>query len=81
MSLDVKEAFDRCWWLRIKNRLEAKGMVEGALQLLEDYLFQRFNKIVCQSESSSAREISDSPVSLKVGSLVQIFGSSTFIRH
>jgi hypothetical protein len=55
--LDVKGAFDRCWWLRIKNRLEAKGMVEDALQLLEDYLFQRFIKIVCQGESSSAREI------------------------
>ena len=38
VSLDVKGAFDRVWWARLKNRLAARCMGGRALHLTKDYL-------------------------------------------
>ena len=57
VSLDVKGAFDRCWWGRLKKRFEEKGMCESALGLIKDYLWRRFIRVVNQSISSAENEI------------------------
>ena len=57
VSADVKGAFDLCWWLRIKKRLEAKGMDGDALELMKDYLYQRFIKVVSQGKESKEKQI------------------------
>ena len=57
VSLDVKGAFDLCWWLRLKKRLEAKGMTEHALELVKDYLYERFIKVVSQGQESKEKQI------------------------
>jgi hypothetical protein len=55
--LDVKGAFDRCWWSKIKLRLRKAGMTGRALKLIKNYLFRRFIEVVCNGESSGKREI------------------------
>ena len=57
IPLDVKGAFDRVWWDRLKKRFEAKGMTDRALELMKDYLFNRFLRVVCQGSSSSKKQI------------------------
>ena len=57
ISFDVKGAFDRVWWARLKSRLKAKGMRRKALKLLYSYLHKRFLKVVHNGEKSSAKEI------------------------
>ena len=42
-SFDVKGAFDRMWWARLKARLKALGMDRKALKPLRSYLFKRLN--------------------------------------
>ena len=54
---DTKGAFERCWWLRLKKRLKAKGMGKRALRLMKSYLFTRFLRVVASGESSSIKEI------------------------
>ena len=54
---DVKGAFDRCWWSKLKVRLRKAGMRGRALRLIKDYLFERFIQIVCNGDASDAREI------------------------
>ena len=53
ISLDVKGAFDRVWWGRLKARLKAKGMSGRALRLLKNYLWCRFIGVVVNGDKSS----------------------------
>jgi hypothetical protein len=57
IALDVKGAFDRCWWARLKQRFAAAGMKGRALKLIKSYLYERFIQVVCSGDSSSLREI------------------------
>jgi len=57
VSLDVKGAFDRVWWSRLKARLKAKGMIGKALKLLRDYLWRRFIQVVHNGDASELKEI------------------------
>ena len=57
VSLDVKGAFDRVWWARLKNRLAARGTKGKALRLLEDYLHERHIQVVAGGKSSAKKEI------------------------
>ena len=57
ISLDVKGAFDRVWWSRLKKKFEARGMTGRALKLIKDYLFNRFLRVVCQGDVSSKKQI------------------------
>ena len=57
VSLDVKGAFDRVWWSRLKARLQAKGMTGKALKLLRDYLWRRFIQVVHGGDASELKEI------------------------
>jgi hypothetical protein len=57
VSLDVKGAFDRVWWGRLKARLEANGMRGRALRLLKSYLYDRFVRVVVGGEESSIQQI------------------------
>ena len=54
---DIKGAFDRCWWKRLKNRLKKKGMRKRALTLIKHYLFQRFLRVVANGTASQKKEI------------------------
>ena len=58
ISLDVKGAFDRVCWARLKNRLRAKGMSGRAYDLLHDYLFERYLQVVASGDASGQFEIS-----------------------
>ena len=49
---DIKGAFDRCWWLRLKNRLKKKGMRSRALMLIK-----RFLRVVDSGKTSSMKQI------------------------
>ena len=53
ISLDVKGAFDRVWWVMLKAELEARGLTGDALELVKDYLFKRFLRVVCQVDQST----------------------------
>ena len=55
--LDVRGAFGRCWWSKLKLRLRKAGMRGRALRLIEDYLYQRFIQVVCNGKASQQREI------------------------
>ena len=57
ISLDVKGAFDRVWWARLKKRFEAKGMRGRALKLIRDYFYKRFLRVVCQGDASKLKEV------------------------
>jgi hypothetical protein len=57
IALDVKGAFDRCWWARIKKKFKAAGMERKAVRLMYDYLLKRFIQVVANGKSSSKREI------------------------
>ena len=57
ISLDVKGAFDRVWWSRLKSRLKAKGMSRKALKLMYNYLYKRFIQVVNSGDVSKMREI------------------------
>jgi hypothetical protein len=57
VSLDVKGAFDRVWWARLKNRLAARGMSGRALHLIKDYLHERHIQVVAGGKASSKKEI------------------------
>ena len=57
ISLDVKGAFDRVWWAMLKAKLEARGLTGDALELVKDYLFKRFLRVVCQADQSTKMEI------------------------
>lgn len=56
-SLDVKGAFDRVWWSRLKKKFEARGMTGRALKLVKDYLSNGFLRVVCQGDVSSKKQI------------------------
>ena len=53
ISSDVKGAFDRVWW----GRLKAKGKRGRALRLMKSYLSDRFFKVVSRSPSSTRKQI------------------------
>jgi hypothetical protein len=55
--LDVKGAFDRCWWARLKKRFQAAGMRGKALELIKSYLLERFIQVVSNGSKSTEREI------------------------
>ena len=57
IPLDVKGAFDRVWWARLKNRLESVGMCGPALCLLKSYLKRRFIRVVLNAVASADKEI------------------------
>ena len=57
VSLDVDGAFDKVWWLRLKNRLKVKGMRRKALKLLHSYLKKRFLQVVLNGDISEIKEI------------------------
>jgi hypothetical protein len=57
IATDIRGAFDRCWWARMKRRLKKKGMRKRALRLLKCYLNKRFLKVVAQGTESSLKEI------------------------
>ena len=56
VSLDVKGAFDRVWWARLKNRLAARGMNGKALRLIQIYLHERHIQVVLSRWRIVARE-------------------------
>ena len=77
VSLDVKGAFDRVWWSRLKARLKAKGMTGKALKLLRDYLWRRFIQVVHNGDTSELKEIfSGVPQGAKVSPKLWNFGIS-----
>ena len=45
ISLDVKGAFDRCWWSKLLARLCRAGMKGRALRLMKDYFRERFIQV------------------------------------
>ena len=55
--LDVKGAFDRCFWSKMLLRLRKAGMRGRAIKLMKDYLFERFVQVVCNGQKSSERQI------------------------
>ena len=57
IATDIKGAFDRCWWARLKQRLKKKGMRERAMKLIRSYFYKRFLKVVSQGKTSSLKEI------------------------
>jgi hypothetical protein len=57
IATDIKGAFDRCGWQRMKNRLKAKGMRRRALLLFKDYLFNRFIMVVAAGRPSDKKQI------------------------
>ena len=57
ISLDVKGAFDRVWWSRLKRRLMKKGVTKKALKLLHSYLWKRFVQVVHNGDASLVKEI------------------------
>ena len=57
IATDIKGAFDRCWWERMKNRLRKKGMRGRALKLMESYLLRRFIQVVIAGMKSSVKQI------------------------
>ena len=57
IATDIAGAFDRCWWQRILNRLQAAGMTGKALELMRDYLYNRFIRVVTSGLSSSLKQI------------------------
>jgi len=57
IATDIRGAFDRCWWARMKARLKKKGMRKRALRLLKSYLMKRFLKVVAQGKSSTLKEL------------------------
>ena len=57
IPLDVKGAFDRVWWDRLRKRFQKKGMTKRALKLIKDYLFKRFLKVVCEGDVSTLIQI------------------------
>lgn len=57
ISFDVKGAFDKVWWARLKARLKALGMDRKALKLLRSYLFKRFIQVVHNGDKSDIHEI------------------------
>jgi len=57
IPLDIKGAFDRVWWERLKSRFKAKGMTRRALKLIKSYLFKRFLKVVTQGSASERKEV------------------------
>ena len=57
IPLDVKGAFDRVWWSRLKKRLGKAGMRGTALSLMRDYLFRRFIRVVAGAVASAKTEI------------------------
>jgi len=57
IATDIKGAFDRCWWARMKVRLKKKGMKKRAMRLFKSYLHKRFLKVVAQGTESSLKEI------------------------
>lgn len=56
ISLDVKDAFDRVWWSRLKSRLKAKGMSRKTLKLMYSYLHKRFIQVINNGDVSKMRE-------------------------
>ena len=57
IATDIRGAFDRCWWARMKARLKKKGLRKRALRLIKSYLFKRFLKVVAQGKESSLKEL------------------------
>ena len=57
IATDIKGAFDRCWWERMRNRLHKKCMRGDALKLMKSYLFRRFIQVVASGISSSLKQI------------------------
>jgi hypothetical protein len=57
ISTDVKGAFDRVWWGRMKARLKKRGMRRRALKLTRNYLYKRFLRVVNQGDSSSDKGV------------------------
>lgn len=60
IPLDVKGVFDRVWWARLKRRLEDAGLCGKALDLIKDYLSERFIQVVVNGVASTLREIHSS---------------------
>ena len=73
ISFDVKGAFDRVRWARLKARLRAKGLARKALKLLYNYLHKRFLQVVHNGDKSSVKEIFS--VFLKVPSGARSYGT------
>jgi len=57
ISCDVKGAFDRVWWARLKARLKKRGLRRRALKLIRDYLHKRFLRVVNNGKSSADKEL------------------------
>ena len=57
VSMDVKGAFDRVWWGRIKARLKKKGLRRRALALIRHYLYKRFLWVVNNGKCSEFKEL------------------------
>ena len=57
IPLDVKGAFDRVWWSRLRRGLAVAGLSGLALKLVRDYLSERFIRVVLGSAASDKLEI------------------------
>jgi hypothetical protein len=57
ISLDVKGAFDRCWWSKMLARLRRAGMKGRALRLMKDYFRKRFIQVVSGGDKSECRQV------------------------
>ena len=57
VSLDVKGAFDRVWWSRLKKKLKVRGMTGKAFKLMKSYFYHRNIKVVAGGVSSSLKAI------------------------
>ena len=80
VSFDVKGAFDRVWWGRLKARLRARGMGRKALKLLHSYLRERFLQVVHNGDRSSVKEFFfGSPQGAKLNGVLS-FGILTLQR-
>ena len=57
IATDIRGAFDRCWWARMKNRLKAKGLKKRAMGLIKSYLWKRFLQVVTNGTKSTLKEL------------------------
>ena len=57
IAIDIRGAFDRCWWARMKSRLKKKGMKKRAIRLFKSYLTKRYLQVVSRSSKSTLKEI------------------------
>ena len=56
--LDISKAFDRVWHDGLIYKINSFGISDTPLKLIENFLSNRYHKVVLNSQSSSWAEVS-----------------------